>query len=233
MARRRPPDRFQQLWDAALRVFSRKGLRRARMADIAREMGISPGSLYNYVESKEALFAWVVEHGGEPGPVAAPARLPLPTPPPGELERRLRERLEAGFRLASLDAALARKRALNVRAELAGILQEFWELVVRTRSSIGVVERSAVDLPELFAIWFAGARRAFFARMTLYVERRSRSGHFRRCPDPAVAARQVLESIVFFARHRHGDPDPTLLPGDDAVRDALLPQLVASLVPDS
>src|SRR5262245_37315053 len=170
MARRRPPDRFQQLWDAALRVFSRKGLRRARMSDIAREMGISPGSLYNYVESKEALFAWVVEHGGEPGPVSAPAALPLPTPQPGALERRLRERLDAGFRLDSLDAALARKRAANVRAELAGILREFWDLVVRTRSSIGVVERSAVDLPELFAIWFAGARRAFFARMTQYVE---------------------------------------------------------------
>ena len=83
MARSRPPDRFQQLWDAALRVFGSKGLRRARMADIAREMGVSPGSLYNYVESKEALFAWLVDRGGEAGPVAAPASPPASDPGAG------------------------------------------------------------------------------------------------------------------------------------------------------
>ena len=165
MARRRPPDRFQQLWDAALRVFGRKGLRRARMADIARDMGVSPGSLYNYVESKEALFAWLVERGGEPGPVVAPARLPLPTPAAGRARARLRERLDAGFRLARLDAALARRRVVDARGELDGILREFWELVVRTRGPIAVVERSALDLPDLFAIWFVGARRAFFCAL--------------------------------------------------------------------
>jgi AcrR family transcriptional regulator len=233
MARSRPPDRFQQLWDAALRVFGRKGLRRARMADIAREMGVSPGSLYNYVESKQALFAWLVEHGGEAGPVAAPGRLPLPTPGPGELEQRLRERLDAGFRLGRLDAALARRRVLDARAELDGILREFWELVARTRGPIGVIERSALDLPELFAIWFIGARRAFFARVTRYLERRVRSGHFRPVADPAVAARFLIESVVFFAGHRHGDPDPGSLPGDDAVRAVVIPMLVASLMPDA
>ncbi len=233
MARARPPDRFQQLWDAALRVFGRKGLRRARMLDIAREMGVSPGSLYNYVESKEALFGWLIERGGEAGPIAAPERLPLPSPLPGQLEQRLRERLDAGFRLAALDAALARRRVLDARGELEGILREFWDLVVRTRGPIAVVERSALDLPDLFAIWFVGARRAFFARVTGYVQRRARSGHFRAVADPAVAARFLLESVVFFARHRHGDPDPGLLPGDEDVRETVIPMLVASLMPDS
>jgi AcrR family transcriptional regulator len=203
------------------------------MADIAREMGVSPGSLYNYVESKEALFAWLVEHGGEPGRVAAPPRLPLPSPGPGELEARLRERLDAGFRIARLDAALARRRVVDARAELDGILREFWELVARTRGPIAVVERSALDLPELFAIWFAGARRAFFGRFADYVGRRASSGHFRPVADPAVAARLLVEGVVFFARHRHGDPDPGLLPGDDAVREVVIPMLVAGLIPDA
>ena len=203
------------------------------MADIARDMGVSPGSLYNYVESKEALFAWLVEHGGEAGPIAAPDRLPLPTPLPGELEQRLRERLETGFQLGRLDAALARRRVPDARAELDGILREFWELVVRTRGPVGVVERSALDLPDLFAIWFTGARRAFFARVTRYVERRVRSGHFRPVADPSVAARFLIEGVVFFARHQHGDPDPGLLPGDDAAREVVIPMLVASLMPDA
>src|SRR5262245_42861472 len=168
------------------------------MADIAREMGVSPGSLYNYVESKEALFAWVIDRGGEPGPVQPPDRLPMPSPLPGQLEKRLQERVDAGFRLERLDAALERRRVTDPRGELDAILREFWELVVRTRGPIAVLERSALELPELFAIWFAGARRAFFARFARYVERRARSGHFRPVADPVVAARFLLESIVFF-----------------------------------
>ena len=60
-----------------------------------------------------------------------------------------------------------------------------------------------------------------------------RSGHFRPVADPAVAARFLIESVVFFAGHRHGDPDPGSLPGDDAVRAVVIPMLVASLMPDA
>jgi AcrR family transcriptional regulator len=45
VARPRPAARFQQLRDAALLVFGTKGLRRSRMADVAAEMKVSPGSL--------------------------------------------------------------------------------------------------------------------------------------------------------------------------------------------
>jgi|GEM_PF-4824145 AcrR family transcriptional regulator len=60
MARTRPAERVASLIDAAVRVFCRKGFCRAQMADIAREMGVSPGLLYNYVESRESLFYLVV-----------------------------------------------------------------------------------------------------------------------------------------------------------------------------
>jgi AcrR family transcriptional regulator len=124
MARARPPDRFQQLLDAALAVFAAKGLRRARMADVARAMGVSPGSLYNYVESKEALFHWIVERGADAGPVVAPPALPIRAPAARVRTRRLRQQLEAGFRLPALEAALVRRRTGDPRAELAAIVGE-------------------------------------------------------------------------------------------------------------
>ena len=132
MARTRPPERFSQLRDAALAVFASKGLRRARMADVARAMGVSTGSLYNYVESKQALFHWLVELGSETA-VAPPARLPIPTPPPGATERRLRQQLAEGMRLPRLEAALARRRVSDARAELEAIVREFYERMERTR----------------------------------------------------------------------------------------------------
>ena len=232
MARSRRGDRFHEIQDAALRVFAHRGLRRARMADVAREMRVSPGTLYNYFESKEALFHSIVERGAAAAPPSAPRVLPVPTPAPGDTERRLREQLAASLRLRSLEAALARQRVADPRAELEAILDEFWELVARTRATIGVLERSALDLPEIYEVWFSGARRTFFAKLARYVKRRAGSGHFRPTADPAIAARCLAETVVYFARHRHGDADPALLPDDDAIRKVVVPMLVASLVPD-
>jgi AcrR family transcriptional regulator len=231
MARPRREGRFRQLRDAALTVFAAKGLRRARMADVAEAMGVATGSLYNWVESKEALFHWLVELGAA-GAVDEPAQLPVPTPPPGATEARLRAQLAEGMRLPALEAALARRRVGDARTELHGIVRELYERVWRTRGILSAIERSAIDEPELFDVYFRGARRALFAALERYVARRAKSGHFAKVGDAAVAARFVVETVTWFGRHRFGDPDPDLLPDSDAVREEVVRRVVASFVPD-
>src|SRR3981081_4479715 len=54
-------DRREQIIDAAMRVFSQKGYMRATNKDIAREAGITPGLIYHYFASKEALLQAIVE----------------------------------------------------------------------------------------------------------------------------------------------------------------------------
>ncbi len=54
-------DRKEQILDAAMRVFAQKGFTRATNKDIAREAGITPGLIYYYFESKEAVFREIVE----------------------------------------------------------------------------------------------------------------------------------------------------------------------------
>ncbi len=46
---------------AALSQFSEKGIQATRMEDIAREAGVSKGTLYLYFESKDALFAALIQ----------------------------------------------------------------------------------------------------------------------------------------------------------------------------
>jgi AcrR family transcriptional regulator len=232
VARTRPPDRLEQLRAAALRVFAHKGLRRTRMSDIAHEMGVAPGTLYTYVESKEALFHWLVEHGADPI-LAQSQALPIPTPARGEIEKRLREQSDRVLRLPALEAALARTRVRDAHAELEAIARELYVEVERTRGPADAIERSALDLPELFQVFFVETRRLLFEKLTRYVGRRMRAGHFRAVADPAVAARWLVETIVYFARHRYGDPDPSVLPSDEVVRESVIPLVVASLVPDA
>ncbi|GAC1392924.1 MAG: TetR/AcrR family transcriptional regulator [Ktedonobacteraceae bacterium] len=54
-------DRREQIIDAAMRVFAQKGFVRATNKDVAREAGITPGLIYHYFESKEALLMAVIE----------------------------------------------------------------------------------------------------------------------------------------------------------------------------
>jgi TetR/AcrR family transcriptional regulator, fatty acid metabolism regulator protein len=52
----RDPDKPQQIIDAAIRVFARKGYWSSRVSDIAREAGIAAGTIYLYFSTKEEIL---------------------------------------------------------------------------------------------------------------------------------------------------------------------------------
>jgi TetR/AcrR family transcriptional repressor of uid operon len=54
-------DRRAEILAAAQRCFVRSGFHRASMQDICAEAGMSPGNLYRYFPSKEALIAGIAE----------------------------------------------------------------------------------------------------------------------------------------------------------------------------
>jgi AcrR family transcriptional regulator len=57
----RQSDRRAEILDAAQRCFVRAGFHGASMQDICLEAGMSPGNLYRYFPSKEALIAAIAE----------------------------------------------------------------------------------------------------------------------------------------------------------------------------
>jgi len=54
-------DRHSHILDAAERSFTRAGFHRTTMQDVAAEAGMSPGNLYRYFPSKDALVAGLCE----------------------------------------------------------------------------------------------------------------------------------------------------------------------------
>jgi AcrR family transcriptional regulator len=54
-------DRRKQIQEAALRVFARKGYRNTVVEDVAREAGVSKGTIYTYFDRKEELLGAVFE----------------------------------------------------------------------------------------------------------------------------------------------------------------------------
>ena len=86
-----------------------------------------------------------------------------------------------------------------------------------------------MDVPELYQLFFEQVRRGLFDRMTRYVAARMRDGVFHK-GDPVVAARFIIETVTFFARHRHLDPEPQRL-DDETVRNSIVALVTRSLAP--
>jgi AcrR family transcriptional regulator len=208
MGPRTPNERFPQLIQAATRVFLEQGYRRTQMSDVAEAMGVAKGTLYLYVESKEALFDAVLRLADQPTPQDSQHPLPLPTPAPGDTLREVEKRVSEEASLPTLVAALGRKRVPDVRKEAEGILRELYAVLERHRTAIQLLDRCAEDYPDLAAIWYRTGREGALSLLTAYLKGRARRGLLRIPGDAAVSARIVLETVTFWAVHHHFDPSP-------------------------
>jgi AcrR family transcriptional regulator len=222
-------DRLETVATAATEVFGRLGYRGTRTADVAKEAGISSGSLFTYVESKEALFHLVFAHGfGHFAEVLPP--LPLATPAPGETV----ELIGQGLRKVPaprLRAAFDEDHPSDAGAELGGIVDERYGIIEQLWPLLAVIERCALDLPELETFYFGQARRGFFTRLTEYLELRSAGGYLRTTPDAAVTARVIIESVTWFAWKRHQGRDAHTY-DDELARRTVIDFVCSALVPE-
>lgn len=231
MPRRRAPDRLDTIVAAALATFTAAGYRRARMTDVAAAAGVSPGLLYTYAESKEALFALVIRREAGTDLTALP--LPVTTPTEAELLALVRGIFAAVGSTPVLDAALAGPPAGDgadgITAEIAAVMGEQFDGITRLRTLLRLVERCAADWPLLAREFYDGVRRPHLDRLEAYITTRNSAGLIAPVTDPAIAARFVMETIAWFANHRFGDHDGAAL-DDDAVRTEVVELLTRALV---
>jgi AcrR family transcriptional regulator len=227
-------ERFPEVIAAAVRVFTHDGYRAARMSDVARAAGLSEAALYRYVESKEGLFVLAIRHAllledmpAEEGPGA---EFPLKPPPLGLMISEARDFVAAEVPFGSLAAALGGPEPDDPAAELEAVARELFTLETQTREAADMIERSARELPELADLLNGGLRRPVLAALTEYLGSRASSGALRATPDPAVTARLVLETLTWFARHRHWDPDGAAIP-EDVAADTAVDALIHAFVP--
>src|SRR3954462_8737428 len=129
----RSPERLVAIVDAATEVFGRTGFRQAQMADIAATAGVSVGTLYNYVEGKDALLLLCAENPF--GGVAKDRPLPVAVPDRRALLAAVESTLSEHVRVPTLEAALARDGiadAVDVQTELSTVVAELFDLLAQT-----------------------------------------------------------------------------------------------------
>ncbi len=215
MARRRDPDRLRELIQAARHVFLAKGYRQAQVADVARAMGISPGTVYLYAESKEALFNLAVRSSMSPDLLDVDWDLPVKTPPESSTFEFIKASLQTEAKFPALERAL-RSATPDAGRELEEIVRELFRKTSARWLALKLLERCASDWPELAQLWFGDHRLRLLRQLARYLENRMSAGRLRKVPNPAAAARLILEMVAAFAMHCRTDPHWTTMDKSEA-----------------
>lgn len=229
MPRTIAPERVEQLIRCATNLFIADGYRRAQMEDVAQALGVAKGTLYGYVDGKATLFDACVRCADGHEPLPDPSRLPLQAPKPGSTVASVQARLLKEVSDLELLAALTRDVSSGAAGELESIISDLYTRMSRNRFGIKLVDRCAKDQPELAAVWFGQGRSGQNLALAQYLELRAAKGLLRRVPNTQVAARTVLETIAFWAVHRHWDPSPQSV-DEASVQAAVVDQLLHGLI---
>ncbi|HEX7737326.1 MAG TPA: TetR/AcrR family transcriptional regulator [Ktedonobacteraceae bacterium] len=144
---------------AATRVFAYKGLAATKMADIAKEAGISYGLLYHYFDTKELIFKATVERGTQ-GFDRLIARLQGQPGSPWERIYQLTTLILEGMRRVPEGFLVANQAFVNseVPAEIRNLAREqslqsfdvFLELIIEGQKAGQVVEGNPRELTQLY-----------------------------------------------------------------------------------
>ena len=224
--------RLRELVEAALGVFCRQGYERSQVADVAKVMGVAVGTIYLYVEGKEALFDLVVRHTASTDTDwLDDIEIPVPAPAPGSTVEFLRGVFGREGQWPHLQAALKARRSPDIRAELDGVVREQYRLMTRHRRGLVLLMRSALEFPGLAEVFVLGLRQRLLEGLAKYIASRIAVGQVRPLADVAASAAVLTQTIAWANLQRPFDPGLNAF-AEQTVEDATVDLIVSGLLPN-
>jgi AcrR family transcriptional regulator len=216
MARQTPADRLEKLLVVAAAAFVQHGFHRTQMDDIAVGLGVSKGTIYRSVDSKEALLAAVLDYADTPEHL--PPGGPIEANELARVSSTLRERLTHAVSNLELAEAVTtptgRLTAPAFAAEIERITLDLYQMMDTHRIRIMVLDRCAGEIPQLAGDWYESGRYAVVDLWIAYL--RAHSKHVNPTLDPETLARTIVELITLWAVKMPWDPSPRAYPADMA-----------------
>jgi AcrR family transcriptional regulator len=186
---------------AALAAFIQGGYRLTQIAHVADRLGVSVGSLYRYVESKEALFHIAALEALD----RLPDVLPLPFKVAGSQETVavLTEMIADDPLWPTLRDIVGRPPGSEAKAEARAIAGELYDVMAARALFINLLDRCAQDIPELAEVFDQRIRRRLMGDLVTWVVRRGVAGGGR--SEAEALARGAMEAVAWLAKNRPGD----------------------------
>lgn len=226
MAKRLSPERLDGIVETALAHFLRHGYRRARIDRIAKDAGVSAGSVYNYCASKEALFDLCLRRAF--GDSQLPEALPHSLHPSTSVIDRAWETFVSSTRFEVI-AAVHEGRAAGVYT-LDEIAEFLYDWIDTHGTGIRLMERCSSDWPELAHYYSATFRTPGLSGLADALDEEVRANRAAEVGPSDITARIIVEICAYFAMHRRKDP-LDLSDRDDEVRATVLEFIKLALRP--
>lgn len=227
VARVTPVDRSAKVVEAAAAVFVELGFRRAQMDDVAERLGVSKGTVYRSVDSKETLLGAVLAFGDRPELLGADGLIEVGSL--SDVAAELTAAIGANIAKLELTAVATGDSPMDRSAEamsrqVGRMALELFQAMSRHRVAIMVLDQCAAEVPELTG-WFGDGRYAVVdlwdACLAEFLGEQSGAA------ERAVLARTIVELITLWAVKMPWDPSPRPYPADAG---ALVAAMVVDLV---
>ena len=228
MPRRRPHNRLDIIADAATEIFIKQGFAKAGVAQIAQQARVGPGTVYLYVESKDALFDLAIRRALE-DPTVWTMTLPHPAPSQGAVADAVWRCLQNASHFPQLWLAADSPPPEDIRKEADGIVSELYTWLHRYRRAIKLAERCAGEWPDVAQLFQRRFWRGGIRRVAEYLARRMHEGVLPRRRDPVAAAYLLVESLAWMAVHRHWSTEGVDL-GEEVGAETTHQMLLAALL---
>ena len=184
------------------------------MDDIAERLGVSKGTIYRAVDSKESLFAAVIAFSDNPDNI--PSTGIDGSADVAKVAASVAADLAAAVASLELTSIVASREPLGATGgfgdEVERITTALCQLMQNRRTAVMVLDRCANEIPELAAVWFGDGRYALVDLWHDYLELRSNqmSGNV----DRSILARTIVEIVTIWAVKMPWDPSPRPYPAD-------------------
>ena len=187
--------------ESSIKLFSARGYRQTQMSNIAKDMGISPGTLYLYFESKEALFEFVLKYiflKQDFDEISFPIKSSSNDFGFKILEKEFKSKKP----FAQLNEIVHREYVENVAEEFENIIRTLFSTLSTYRSGVTIMLNSVINWPQL-TTFYVNVVTDYLELLSDYLSLRINQGLIEKVPDAPAAARFILESTAWFAIHRH------------------------------
>ena len=199
---RKGAGRTREIARAALAAFMHGGYRLTQIVHVSERLRVSVGSIYRYVESKEALFhIAALEALGR-----LPDALPLPVKVSGleETVAVISEMSAEDPLWPTLRELVGRPPTADVKAEAQAIGGELFDVMSARATFINLLDSCAQDIPEMAEFFDQRIRRRLMADLVTWVVRRGLVADGGR-PEAEALARGAMEAVAWLAKSRPHD----------------------------
>lgn len=216
-----PEVRLKKVFDVSSRLFITQGFSRTQMEQIAREVGISIGSMYDLFASKRVILDFLIQCTIQPGFIELDLKLPLDVAQLNGLDAQVREAFE--------DITQRFEAPLDNNCEgysYEKMLSDAFDVLSTYGTGCLLLESNPEVFDSLFD-YYARYRRRFYNAVEQFVHAFRARGMLRLRPEAQQAARFIVDSLYWWAMQIHYDifgSDETISPAaaKEICIDALL-----------